>query len=201
MAYSSFMNILGIIPARFASSRFPGKPLADISGKSMIQRVYERAMTASSLSRVVVATDDQRIASHVSDFGGLVQLTSSDHQSGTDRCAEVANHFDDAEIVINIQGDEPFIHPEQIDLLASCFQKNETQIATLIKKINDTRDLFNHNIPKVVVDSSFNALYFSRNTIPFQRDVPEDQWLEHGDYFKHIGIYGFRKATLMELTV
>lgn len=194
------MNIAGIIPARYASSRFPGKPLADIAGKSMIQRVYERVLMAKTLTHVVVATDDQRIADHVADFGGRAMLTSPNHQSGTDRCAELAAHFEDAEIIINIQGDEPFIHSEQIDLLASCFRKKETQIATLIKKISNSNDLFNPNIPKVAVDKSLNALYFSRNPIPFQRDFSEDQWLENGEYFKHIGIYGFRKATLKELT-
>lgn len=194
------MKTLGIIPARFASSRFPGKPLVDIAGKSMIQRVYERALMTNTLQHVVVATDDQRIADHVNGFGGLATLTSSDHQSGTDRCAEVATHFEDAEIIINIQGDEPFIHPEQIDLLVNCFQKEDTQIATLIKKIIDPRELFNFNIPKVVVDTSLKALYFSRFSIPFQRDIPEEQWLNSSEYFKHIGIYGFRKTTLMEIT-
>src|SRR3546814_301547 len=130
------MNIIGIIPARYASSRFPGKPLVDIAGKSMIQRVYERCLLSNSLSSAVVATDDNRIADHVKSFGGNVILTSSSHNSGTDRCAEAANHFPDADIIINIQGDEPFIQPEQIDLLAACFNSEGTEIATLVKRID-----------------------------------------------------------------
>lgn len=195
------MNIVGIIPARYASSRFPGKPLADIAGKSMIQRVYERCLLSNSLSSAVVATDDDRIADHVKSFGGHVILTSSSHNSGTDRCAEAANHFPDADIIINIQGDEPFIQPEQIDLLAGCFKKEGTEIATLIKKIDSYQELFNPNTPKVVVNGAGKALYFSRNTIPFQRDTPESEWLENQVYFKHIGIYGFRVKTLQELTL
>jgi len=195
------METIGIIPARFASSRFPGKPLADISGKSMIQRVYERTLLSRMLTATVVATDDDRIAEHVRSFGGQVVITSSAHQSGTDRCAEAATHFPDAEIIINIQGDEPFIQPEQIDLLVSCFQQDNVKIATLVKKITDQNELFNTNTPKVTVDKFFKALYFSRNTIPFQRDIPEDEWLVTGKYFKHIGLYGFRKETLQELTL
>src|SRR5690606_2575280 len=194
------MNIIGIIPARYASSRFPGKPLADIAGKSMTQQVYERSLLSNSLSSVIVATDDDRIAEHIKSFGGNVILTSSEHNSGTDRCAEAANHFPDADIVINIQGDEPFIQPEQIDLLAGCFNSAETEIATLVKKIDSYQELFNHNTPKVVIDSKGKALYFSRNTIPFQRDVPENKWLDNQVYFKHIGIYGFKVKTLQQLT-
>lgn len=195
------MNIIGIIPARYASSRFPGKPLADIAGKSMIQRVYERCLLSNSLSYAVVATDDDRIAEHVKSFGGNVILTSSNHNSGTDRCAEAANYFPEADIIINIQGDEPFIQPEQIDLLAGCFKSEGTEIATLVKKIDSYKELVNPNTPKVVIDKTGKALYFSRNTIPFQRDIPEDEWLGNQDYFKHIGIYGFRVKTLQQLTL
>jgi len=195
------MKIIGVIPARFASSRFPGKPLVDIAGKSMIQRVYERVLLANTISSVVVATDDNRIAEHVRAFNGNVIITSANHLSGTDRCAEAATHFPDAEIIINIQGDEPFIQPEQIDLLARCFEQKETEIATLIKKITDNKDLFNVNIPKVTVNKAFKALYFSRTTIPYQRGIPETNWLENHDYFKHIGIYGFRRETLQQLTL
>lgn len=195
------MKIVGIIPARYASSRFPGKPLIDISGKSMIQRVYERSLLSSTLTTIVVATDSDRIADHVKSFGGNVVITSSSHQSGTDRCAEAATHFLDAEIIINIQGDEPFIQPEQIDLLAHCFQSESVQIATLVKRVTDKEELFNTNIPKVTVDQSFKALYFSRSTIPFQRDIPKELWLENTEYFKHIGLYGFRSRTLQELTL
>jgi len=194
------MDIIGIIPARYASSRFPGKPLADIAGKSMIQRVYERCLLSNSLSSVVVATDDERIMDHVRSFGGNVILTSSSHSSGTDRCAEAAGHFPDADIVINIQGDEPFIQPEQIDLLAGCFKSEDTEIATLVKKIDSYEELVNRNTPKVVIDKAGKALYFSRNTIPFQRDIPENKWLENQTYYKHIGIYGFRVKTLQQLT-
>jgi len=195
------MNIIGIIPARYASSRFPGKPLADIAGKSMIQRVYERCLLSNSLSSVVVATDDDRIMAHVKSFGGNVILTSSSHTSGTDRCAEAAGHFRSADIVINIQGDEPFIQPEQIDLLAGCFKSEETKIATLVKKIDSYTELVNQNTPKVIIDKAGKALYFSRNTIPFQRDIPENKWLENQNYFKHIGIYGFRVKTLQQITL
>src|SRR5690606_4558846 len=134
----------------------------------------------------VVATDDDRIAEHVAEFGGKVIMTSSRHQSGTDRCAEAASHFPEADIVINVQGDEPFIHPEQIDLLAGCFEQNEVQIATLVKQITSQEELFNTNTPKVVFDKGFNALYFSRNAIPFQRDVLENEWLKNRGYYKHI---------------
>lgn len=195
------MKTIGIIPARFASTRFPGKPLIDIAGKSMIQRVYERVLLSSKLTNVAVATDDDRIANHVKSFGGNVVITSASHQSGTDRCAEAAKSFPDADIIINIQGDEPFIQPEQIDLLIACFENDDVKIATLIKKITDQKDLFNSNTPKVTIDKHHRALYFSRNTIPFQRDVSEEQWLNKHDYFKHIGIYGFRKEALQQLTL
>src|SRR5690606_5495029 len=134
------MKILGVIPARYASTRFPGKPLIDIAGKSMIRRVYEQARKCNSLSKVVVATDDQRIADHVKAFGGIAELTSSSHQSGTDRCAEVSSRFPDYDVVINIQGDEPFIDPEQIDTVARCFDDKNTQLATLAKKIHSNEE-------------------------------------------------------------
>ena len=142
------MNVLGIIPARYASTRFPGKPLIDIQGKSMIQRVYEQALKATSLNKVVVATDDERIAQAVQNFGGEFVMTGSTHQSGTDRCAEVALHLPDFDTVINIQGDEPFINPKQIDLLVSCFEQDDVQLATLIKEIHTEDELFNQQYPK-----------------------------------------------------
>ncbi len=193
-------RIIGIIPARYASTRFPGKPLTDIAGKSMIRRVYEQASKAPSLSLVVVATDDTRIAAHVTAFGGKVIMTSSSHQSGTDRCAEVLAAQSDYDIAVNIQGDEPFIDPAQIELLVSCFHTERTQIATLIKRINTTEELFNTNTPKVVINRHKEALYFSRATIPFQRKAGKENWLNHHTYYKHIGIYGYRTPILQEIT-
>src|SRR5690606_29215328 len=160
------MKVLAVIPARYASSRFPGKPLADIAGKSMIQRVVERTSLSQGLSKVVVATDDDRIYEHVRNFGAVVK-TSQDHQSGTDRCAEVSEYFPEYEIVINVQGDEPFIQPKQIELLIHSFLTPSVQIATLVNRIKDRADLFNADIPKVTIDKSGNALYFSRQAIPF----------------------------------
>ncbi|MBW6482661.1 MAG: 3-deoxy-manno-octulosonate cytidylyltransferase [Vicingaceae bacterium] len=194
------MKILGIIPSRYASTRFPGKPLVEIQGKSMIQRVYEQAKKASSLSEVLVATDDERISKHVIDFGGKVILTSSSHQSGTDRCAEVINKINDAyDVVINIQGDEPFINPEQINQLCACFDYQNTQIATLIKKIT-ADELFNINKPKVIKSVDDFAIYFSRNPIPFFRGVEKENWLKEHTYYKHIGIYGYTTETLKKIT-
>ena len=194
------MKVLGIIPARFASTRFPGKPLIEIQGKSMIQRVYEQALKAESLTKVVVATDDERIANEVSSFGGLFVMTADTHQSGTDRCAEVIGHFPDYDIVINIQGDEPFINPKQIDLLVSCFEQENVQLATLIKKIHTQEELFNNNIPKVVINSRQEAIYFSRHTIPYIRNTEKDKWLSSQQFYKHIGIYGYTTSSLLEIT-
>src|SRR5690554_5040321 len=194
------MKIIAVIPARFASTRFPGKPLVEIDGKTMIQRVYEQAQKVNSLSEVIIATDDKSIQEHGHSFGAKVIMTSDKHRSGTDRCAEVATHVPDAEIIINIQGDEPFINPLQIEELISCFKDKETNIATLIKKITLEEELFNSNTPKVVVDKNLKALYFSRNTIPFQRNFRKEEWLSNHAYFKHIGIYGFRATTLKEIT-
>lgn len=194
------MNIIGIIPARYASTRFPGKPLIDISGKSMIRRVYEQAQQASSLNYVVVATDDERIFEHVIGFGGEAMMTLSTHQSGTDRCAEVVSNKAGFDIAINIQGDEPYIDPKQIDLLASCFEDASTQIATLVKAIKSKEELFNNNSPKVILNTNKEAIYFSRATLPFQRETAPEDWLLHHTYYKHIGIYGYRSAVLKELT-
>lgn len=194
------MTRIAVIPARFASTRFPGKPLVNIAGTSMIQRVYEQVSLVHSLTHVIVATDDERIEAHVKQFGGRVMMTSPEHQSGTDRCAEVAAHFPDADIVLNIQGDEPFINPLQIEELMDCFNTPETQIATLIRKIESEEELFNENTPKVVVNNRLQALYFSRQTIPFQRNVAKEEWLQKQVYYKHIGIYGFRAKTLLDIT-
>jgi len=194
------MATLGIIPARYASTRFPGKPLADISGKTMIQRVYEQAYSAASLDKVVIATDDERIIAEVKRFGGDYALTRTDHQSGTDRCAEVAAQFPDFNIIINIQGDEPYIDPLQINLLSSCFTDPGVKLATLVKKISENEELFNPNIPKVVLNSKQEAIYFSRHSIPFLRNGEEADWGKLHQYYKHIGIYGYTRDTLLQIT-
>jgi 3-deoxy-manno-octulosonate cytidylyltransferase (CMP-KDO synthetase) len=195
------MKIIGIIPARFASTRFPGKPLVEISGKSMIQRVYEQSKKAKSLNDVIVATDDSRIEQHIKSFGGNVIMTSEHHQSGTDRCFEAIQKYDStADIVINIQGDEPFIRPEQIDLVASCFNSANVEIATLVKKISTNEELYNPNTPKVVLNRNKEAIYFSRQTIPFIRGENEMEWLNNHTFYKHIGIYAYRTGILGKLT-
>lgn len=194
------MKIIGIIPARYESSRFPGKPLVDIHGKSMIQRVYEQVKGCASLAEVVVATDDSRIEEHVRAFAGNVVMTSSKHESGTDRCAEVISKINGFDIAINIQGDEPFINPLQIELLCSLFDDQQTEIGTLVKQIETQEDLFNESTPKVIVSKQQQALYFSRQTIPFQRGVERSEWLRKQTYYKHIGIYGYRADILKEIT-
>lgn len=195
------IKIVGIIPARFASSRFPGKPLADIGGKSMIERVYSQATKSKFLSDVIVATDDKSIEEKVKSFGGNVCITSPHHPSGTDRCAEAIQTLNIAcDAVINIQGDEPFIDPRQIDLLCSCFEDERTELATLIKKIADRTVLFNPNCPKVVIDHEKFAIYFSRHPLPFIRGTGEEHWLERHTFYQHIGIYGYRAEVLKEVT-
>jgi 3-deoxy-manno-octulosonate cytidylyltransferase (CMP-KDO synthetase) len=194
------MTILGIIPARYASSRFPGKPLVDIAGKSMIQRVYEQVKKCVDVAEVIVATDDSRIFDHVQAFGGVAVMTADDHQSGTDRCAEVASLHPEYDVIVNIQGDEPYIDPEQITKLAACFNDAGTQIATLIKKILTREELFNYNSPKVVINKLSEAVYFSRATLPHIRGQEPDNWLEFYTYFKHIGIYGYRADVLQQIT-
>lgn len=193
------MNVIGVIPARYDSSRFPGKPLVDIGGKSMIQRVYEQCSKSTSISKLIVATDDQRIADHVELFGGNVTLTSINHQSGTDRCAEVANNCPDFDILINIQGDEPMINPDQIDLLCKCFENPNASIATLVKKISSNEELFNENTPKVILNKNNEAILFSRTAIPFIRGKAKENWIEQYTFYKHIGIYGFKTETLKRL--
>lgn len=194
------MKILGIIPARYASTRFPGKPLVDIAGKSMIQRVYEQAKKCSHLSEVIVATDDERIFEHVRHFGSKAVITSPAHQSGTDRCAEVALKNPEYDVIINIQGDEPYIDPEQISKLISCFNDASTQIATLIKKVLTDQELHNTNSPKVIINKHSEAIYFSRSPLPHIRGQQPQNWLQHFTYFKHIGIYGYRADILRLIT-
>ena len=193
--------IIGIIPARFGSTRFPGKPLIDIRGKTMIQRVYEQARKCGDLADVIVATDDERIEKAVSDFGGNVCLTSIHHPTGTDRCAEVVEKLKLAcDSVVNIQGDEPFIEPEQISLLCSCFTDERTQIATLVRKITSPRTLFDPNAPKVLINEDGFALYFSRQTIPHLRGIEEKNWINNHSFYQHIGIYGYRVEVLKKIT-
>lgn len=194
------LKAIGIIPARYASTRFPGKPLVDIAGKTMIQRVYEQALKAKSLSKVVVATDDERIAEEVKRFGGEFAFTASHHQSGTDRCAEVIEQIPGFDVVINVQGDEPFIEPAQIDLLASCFVADQVELATLIKPIQSQESIYNPNSPKVVIDVNGRAIYFSRSPIPFIRTGEPGVWAEKHQFYKHIGIYGYRTEALKSIT-
>lgn len=189
---------LGLIPARYASSRFPGKPLVEIRGKSMIRRVYEQVQAAKLIDEVVVATDDERIFKHVQAFGGKVQMTADSHRSGTDRCAEIAGRMTAFGVVVNIQGDEPFIDPGQIDqVVQPLLQEQAVEISTLAKKLSDPGTLFDPNIVKVVFDRNQKALYFSRSTIPYLRDVEPEEWLHRAAFYKHIGIYGFRREVLL----
>ncbi len=193
------MNAIGIIPARYASTRFPGKPLADILGKPMIQWVYEQACRASLLDQVIVATDDQRIYDTVIQFGGKVVMTSPQAANGTERIAEVAENLN-VTFVLNIQGDEPLIDPETIDQLVMLMQENpEAPVGTLVKRITNLADLNNPNIPKVVVDKNFYALYFSRSVIPFFRDEQNQQlWLRKSSYYQHIGLYIYKREFLIK---
>ena len=196
------MKFIAIIPARYASTRFPGKPLADMNGKPMIQRVYEQVKKC--VDKVFVATDDERIYDAVTSFGGNVVMTSANHKSGTDRCAEAYNSIGGGEdVIINIQGDEPFIAPSQIEAIMGCFFDKSVQIATLVKPFteNDGIDaLINPNSPKVVLGVDNQALYFSRSVIPFVRGVDMQEWLKSHTFYKHIGMYAYRAEVLMEIT-
>lgn len=192
--------ILGVIPARYASTRFPGKPLVEIQGKTMIQRVYEQASQCGRLQELVVATDDARIFSHVQDFGGKALMTSSEHPSGTDRCAELALKRPDATHIVNIQGDEPFILPQQIDLLVNTLLESpDVEIATLAKNIEEAHALFDPNCVKVAFNAQGKAIYFSRHPIPYLRGLDPANWIDAFTYFKHIGLYGFKRETLLAL--
>lgn len=189
------MRVLAIIPARYNSSRFPGKPLVDIMGSSMIQRVYNQVSLCREVSKIIIATDDERIAFHVKNFGGNVIMTSKHHESGTDRCGEVLSkleeHFD---VIVNIQGDEPFIEPLQIQQLISLFKEEEIKIATLAKQINDYSLYKDENKVKAIINDSNFAVTFER-----KGDVSEEKFLEK-EYFKHIGIYAFQQETLEKIT-
>lgn len=197
------MNTLGIIPARYHSVRFPGKPLIIIGGKTMIRRVYERC--SLSLNNVIVATDDKRIRKEVESFGGHVIMTSINHQSGTDRCAEAVtlyqkSHNEPVDIVINIQGDEPFLDPVMLSHLSKSFNDPEIQISTLIKRISSEKEIFDPHLPKVVADKNGMALYFSRSPIPYVRNIEKTKWAGEYPFYKHIGIYAYRTDILMEIT-
>jgi len=195
------MNFIGIIPARFQSTRFPGKPLVILGNKPIIQWVYENAKKA--LDEVYVATDDERIFQAVVAFGGKAVFTSPNHQSGTDRCAEAAQKTAEKlkfDVVINIQGDEPFIRPEQIEGLKNCFISPETEIATLIKPITNATEITNINRPKVVINKNQEALYFSRSPIPFVRDSKPEEWINRNTFYSHIGMYAYRFDILLQLT-
>lgn len=193
------MRFIGIIPARFASTRFPGKPLAVLDGKSVIERVYEQA--SQVLQAVYVATDDERIYDHVLSFGGKAVMTSAAHRSGTDRIAEAMTKVEgDWDVVVNIQGDEPFIRRSQIETLCQCFGDAETQIATLGKHFDSMEAVKNPNSPKIVTDNRGYALYFSRSAIPYVRGRDESEWLKWFPYLKHIGIYAYKTNVLKEIT-
>jgi len=191
--------ILGIIPARYASSRFPGKPLIDILDKSMIQRVYEQTIKAKCFSKVVIATDDERIFDHVKNFGGQVVMTSTKHISGTDRCFEALKKTEgDFSYVINIQGDEPFINPEQIDELAAVCD-GETELATQMIAVDNYEMLFDKCEVKIALNNKMEALYFSRSVIPFLKNVDEKEWHLHHSYFRHVGMYAYRTDILEKI--
>ena len=195
------MKIIGVIPARYHSTRFPGKPLMMIREKSMIRRVYEQALKAKCLSDVIVATDDDRIFSHVKDFGGHVLMTSTRHQSGTERCGEVLEEqeHEAVDAVINIQGDEPFIDPGQIDEVGELLAVPGTGIATLVRMIETEKEINDPNVVKAVFDKDKKALYFSRAPIPYLRSAKPGHWCDQKQHYKHIGIYGYKADILRQL--
>ncbi|THH41464.1 3-deoxy-manno-octulosonate cytidylyltransferase [Neolewinella litorea] len=192
--------VLAVIPARFASTRLPGKPLVDVGGETLVQRVYGAVRRAGVADEVVVATDDQRIFDHVMEFGGRAVMTSPDHLSGTDRVAEAARQFPEATIVINVQGDEPFLTADQLAAVIDPFADPKVSVATLATPIRDEHALLSPNVVKVVRGDDGQALYFSRHAIPYLRDVPIGRWIDAGKHFQHIGLYAFRAALLQELT-
>ena len=196
------MKFIGIIPARYASTSFPGKPFDLLGGKPVIQHLYEQVMNV--LDAVYVATDDERIEEAVRSFGGKSVMTSPDHKSGTDRCYEAFQKVGEGyDIVVNIQGDEPFIQRSQLETAKKCFEDPSTQIATLVKPFtvhDGLAALENVNSPKVVVDKNMNALYFSRSVIPYQRDKERNEWLSTHTYYRHIGLYAYRAIVLKEIT-
>lgn len=196
------MKVLAIIPARYGSTRFPGKPLIDIAGKSLIQRVYEQCLKAQKVHKTLVATDDARIFDHVQSFGGNVIMTSSEHPTGTDRCVEAYAKLQETyDVILNIQGDEPFVAPEQIDALVDIFLKSDAaQIGTLAKLITDAAEIADPKEAKVVFNAQNQVLYMSRSAIPFIKNLEPSLWHTQFDYYKHIGVYGFRASTLQEIS-
>ena len=193
--------IAGIIPARYASSRFPGKSLVDILGKSMIQRVYEEAAKSKLLNKLVVATDDVRIMEHVQSFGGEAVMTGADHPSGTDRCWDALQQLGaDYQYIINIQGDEPFLDPEQIDELAAILSDGTVELATQMIPVTNYEELFDRGEVKIVLNTNAEALYFSRMVIPFIKGVDETEWHKHNTYYRHVGLYAYRRDVLEKIT-
>ncbi|MBQ8703454.1 MAG: 3-deoxy-manno-octulosonate cytidylyltransferase [Bacteroidales bacterium] len=199
------MKVLAIIPARYASTRFPGKPLAELAGESIISRVYHRVRRTDGIEDVVVATDDESICDHVESFAeeGAVMMTSDEHRSGTDRCGEVVSRLArqgySYDVILNVQGDEPFVEPDQLQALMACFSNPEVQIATLATRVRKADELLSENNVKVVRAADGRALYFSRQPIPFCRGAEPKQWLDRFEYLKHVGIYAFRADVLPEL--
>lgn len=199
---NNYMNFLALIPARYASSRFPGKPLAQICGKTMIEHVYAKA--SAEFEHCFVATDDSRIENKVRTFGSVI-MTRNDHQSGTDRCAEALEKAElltgiKFDVVVNIQGDEPFISGDQLEMIKNCFSDPKTDIATLVKPFSTDEDIFNPNSPKVVLSTDSFALYFSRSVIPHLRGVETSAWQANHVYYKHIGMYAYRADVLRQIT-
>ncbi len=193
------MKFIAIIPARYASTRFPGKPLAILGGKPVIQRVYEQAQAI--LGEAYVATDDERIEAAVQQFGGHVVMTSANHKSGTDRIEEAAEKIHtDADVIINVQGDEPFIQASQLQTVKQLFEDPQTQIATLGKPFESIEAVMNPNSPKIVTDIHGYALYFSRSVIPYIRGKEQEEWLAAYPFLKHIGLYAYRREVLAEIT-
>ncbi len=203
--FDAKLKVLAVIPARYESTRFPGKPLVMLGGKPLIQWVWDGVRSMSGLDDVVVATDDERIATAVRGFGGRAMMTSSNHRSGTDRCCEVVSTLKaqdrEYDVVLNVQGDEPFVNQEQLYKLINCFVQESVQIATLKTRIRSTEELFSPDNVKVVCNSRGEAIYFSRQPIPYMRGVEQSQWLERHEYYKHVGIYAFRAGIMDRLKV
>ena len=194
------MKILGVIPSRYASTRFPAKPLASIGNKTMVQTVYAQVKKSRLLDNVYVATDHLQIEAHIKGFGGNVMMTSENHRNGTERIFELVSRLSEQyDAVVNIQGDEPFIQPEQIDLLCEAISQNEVDIATLAKKIDIEEELFSPDVVKVIFNEQHKALYFSRQAIPYTRSYEQKDWLNKFNYFKHIGLYAYKTKVLKEL--